>query len=321
MPGISVIIPVKNGSATLGRCLESLRNQTIGNQLEIIIMDSMSTDGSREIARRYDAKVIDIPYGTFNHGLTRNFGVQQAGGDLIYLTVQDAWAPANDMIEKMAKHFDDPAVMGVVGHQAVPHEKDKNPMLWYRPWSAPQVTERVVTNMEAFRNLPVNKQQSLIAWDDVVSMYRKSALVEQPFVKTEFTEDWVWSYQALLKGWKLLHDSSLVVYHYHHQTYHYAYSIAYTKNYHFYKFFKYKPALPSLVMPMIKATYHLVKNKELSLKEKVYWIMHNGAGRMANYFSTINFLFRFKTGGEKALEKGYNRYCKTIPQGKQKEMR
>jgi rhamnosyltransferase len=318
MPGISVIIPVKNGGATLERCLQSIVDQTLADDLEIIVLNSMSTDNSMEIAQRFNAKIIDIPVGTFNHGLTRNTGIQHAGCGLIYLTVQDAWIPKNDMLEKMAKHFDDAKVMAVSGHQAIPHEKDKNPFFWYRPWSAPQVTERFVTNNEAFKNLPVNEQQSLVSWDNVVSMYRKSALIQQPFVKTEFSEDWVWSYQALLKGWKLLYDSSLVVYHYHHHSYNYAFNIAYATNYHFYKFFKYKPSLPALVMPMSKATYHLLKNKKLSLREKLYWIMHNWSGRLANYFSTINFLIRFKTGGENSIEKGYSKYCKVIPQGKQK---
>ena len=318
MAGISIIIPVKDGEATLERCLQSIRDQTINDELEIIVLNSMSTDKSVAIAERFNAKIIDIPNGTFDHGLTRNTGMQNASYGLIYLTVQDAWISKNDMLEKMSKHFDDAKIMAVSGHQAVPHEKDKNPFLWYKPYSPPQVTERLVTNMEAFEKLSQNKQQSMVSWDNVVSMYRRSALIEQPFIKTEFTEDWVWSYQALLKGWKLLHDSSLIVYHYHHQSYSYTFNAVYTKNYHFYKFFRYLPSLPPLVMPMIRATWHLLRNKQLSFREKLYWIVHNSSATLAGYFSTSNFLFRLKIGGEKAIEKGYNIYCKVIPQGNQK---
>lgn len=319
MNGVSVIIPVKNGADTLERCLQSIVDQTIAGKLEIIVLNSMSTDKSVEIADRFNAMIVEIPEGTFNHGLTRNLGVVHATGDLVFFTVQDAWAAEKDLLEKMSKHFDDPAVMAVTGHQAVPHEKDKNPFLWYRRYSEPQVTERVVTNYEAFKNLPADKQQSLVSWDNVISMYRKSALMQQPFVKTEFAEDWIWSYNALLEGWKLLHDSSLVVYHYHHRSYKYAFNLCYTVNYHFYKFFKYKPKIPSLVMPVIRGTYHLYKNKKLAVKEKLYWVLHNASGTLASYFSTINFLVRLKTGGEKAIEKGYNKYCKTIPQGQQRK--
>jgi rhamnosyltransferase len=278
----------------------------------------MSSDRSLEIAKHFNTRVIDIPAGTFNHGLTRNEGAKLAKAGLIYFTVQDAWISQTDMLEKMVKDFSEKTVMGVMGHQAVPHEKDKNPLLWYRPYSKPGITEKVIADGQDFDKLPVRKQQSLAGWDNVVAMYRKEALTELPFIKTEFAEDWVWSYYALRKGWKLLHDSSLVVYHYHHRSFRYAFNVAYTLNYHFYKFFKYKPTLPGVLMPLARSTYHLLKNKNLSLKERIYWILHNASGNVANYFSTINFLTRLKTGGEKSIERGYNKYCKTIPQGMQK---
>lgn len=315
---ISVVIPVKNGAATLSQCLESLRKQTIGSSLEIIIADSMSTDGSREIALSYGAQIVDIPNGTFDHGLTRNKGVQAAEGDLIYLTVQDAWISDTGMLERMASHFKDVLVKAVVGHQAVPHEKDKNPYIWYRPISAPSVTEKLINGVEAFKKFTVKEQQSLVAWDDVVAMYRKDALLQQPFVQTAFAEDWIWSFNALQKGWKLLHDSSLVVYHYHHHSFQYAFKSCYTINYHFYKFFNYKPAYPALLLPVIRATYHLMKHQQLSWKEKMYWIGHNVLGKLGNFFSTILFLVRFNMGGEASIKKGYHNYCKAIPQGKQK---
>ncbi|HEV8082385.1 MAG TPA: glycosyltransferase family 2 protein [Chitinophagaceae bacterium] len=316
---ISVIIPVKNGEATLERCLDSLRKQTIGDRLDIIIPDSMSTDRSRDIAVKYGAKIINVPNGSFNHGLTRNTGIKHSQAEFIYLTVQDAWIAEKNMLEKMVKHFDDIDIKAVCGHQAVPHERDKNPVNWYKPYSQPEVTLKCVQDTEIFKKLPSQEQQSIIAWDDVVSMYRTSALVEQPFVKTEFAEDWVWSYQALLKGWKLLYDPSLVVYHYHHQSFRYAFNLTYTYNYHLYKFFKYKPTLPRIVKPIIKASYHLLKNKKLSFKEKLYWISHDGFARLAGYFSTLNFLARQRLAGDGSVERGYDKYCKTVPMGIQKK--
>lgn len=314
---ITVVIPVKNGAATLEKCLHGIAGQTLAANIQLIILDSMSTDSSRAIGLKYGAKIIGIPEGSFDHGLTRNIGVQHATGKLVFFTVQDAWIAKEDMLEVMARHFDDMRVMGVTGHQAVPHERDKNPVLWYKPYSVPEVKERMVTDIDKFRKISSHEQKSLIAWDDVVAMYRKEALIELPFIETEFAEDWVWSYNALLKGWKLLYDPSLIVYHYHHQSFRYAFNLAYTYNYHFYKFFGYKPKLPLTIKPVAEAGYHLLKNKSLSLKEKISWIIHNTGYRLANYISTINFLLRLKRG-QKSIEKGYIKYCKAIPQGKQK---
>jgi rhamnosyltransferase len=314
---ITVVIPVKNGTHTLGKCLSSIRRQLVEN-VEIIVLDSMSTDGSREIALKYGAQIIDIPDGTFNHGLTRNAGVEHATGDLIFFTVQDAWFAAKEMLSKMAAHFSDEKVMAVVGHQAVSQEKETNPVLWFKRYSEPTTTIREVKNPEQFINADFKEQQSLIAWDDVVAMYRKSALRKLPFVKTEFAEDWIWSRDALLKGWRLIYDPGIVIYHYHHSGYHYAYKVAFAVNFHFYKFFKHKPVVPPLLLPMAKATYHLAKNSQLTIWEKLYWIFHNYTIRIGTFNSHVNFLFHNYFGGIKSVEKRYNVVCNKIPQGKQK---
>lgn len=46
---ISVIVPTKNSALTLGRCLASLRNQRV--EVELIVVDNFSVDGTLDIAR------------------------------------------------------------------------------------------------------------------------------------------------------------------------------------------------------------------------------------------------------------------------------
>lgn len=314
---ISVVIPVKNGAATLGRCLKSLRDQTIGNCIEIIVLDSMSTDDSREIAARFNTEIVSITAGTFNHGLTRNIGVHKAVADLVYFTVQDAWIAETDMLERMAAHFDLADVMGAVGHQAVPHEKDKNPVLWRKTFSKPVPLLKRLNHPEGLNSMKAGEQRRLIAWDNVVAMYRKTALLQLPFKQTEFAEDWIWSHQALLKGWALKYDPSLVVYHYHHGTFAYTFRVHYTINYHFYRYFHFLPSVPAIIRPVAERSYHLVKNRRLSIKEKLFWILHNVGILTATKLSVLNFLLRLKFGGMKEVEKGLQRYCGKIPQGKQ----
>jgi len=49
-PGVSIVIPVYNGQATLGGCLESLRHQNYPHeQLEVIVVDNGSTDGTAQV--------------------------------------------------------------------------------------------------------------------------------------------------------------------------------------------------------------------------------------------------------------------------------
>jgi glycosyltransferase involved in cell wall biosynthesis len=54
---VSVIIPVRNESRNLGRCLASVRGAS-----EVYVIDSQSTDSTVEIARAFDANVIQFHY-------------------------------------------------------------------------------------------------------------------------------------------------------------------------------------------------------------------------------------------------------------------
>ncbi len=315
---ITVVIPVKNGSATLDRCLSSISNQTLGAFVELIILDSMSTDGSREIAKKYNASIIDIPSGTFDHGGTRNIGVKAANSDIIFFTVQDAYLSDENMLGVMLNHFKDTNVMAVTGHQAVPHDKDKNPAVWFKRMTEPMIEVKHFVDPLELQYLNPAEKLSKLGWDNVVSMYRKMSLLELPFIKTEFAEDAFWCYEALLKGWKLIYDPSVVVYHYHHKSFDYSYKVSWSVNYHLFSFFKLKPTLPAFFSMLVKRIYQLVKNNRLTFSEKLYWINYNLKSDLGNFMAVSNFLWTLRFFGRQGIEKSYLKNCEKIPQGKQK---
>lgn len=84
-PLVSVIIPTKNSSKTLGACLESIKNQTY-KDIELIVVDNNSIDSTKEIAKKYTDKV-------FNYGPERsaqvNYGAKQANGEFVYKVDSD----------------------------------------------------------------------------------------------------------------------------------------------------------------------------------------------------------------------------------------
>lgn len=79
-PLVSVIISCKNTARHIAACLESVRAQTYKN-IEIIIVDNYSTDGTYEIAKKYTDKA-------FQKGPERssqfNYGFEHATGEYIY---------------------------------------------------------------------------------------------------------------------------------------------------------------------------------------------------------------------------------------------
>lgn len=314
---LSVVIPVKNGSATLNQCLSSIRMQTI-NDIEIIVLDSMSTDNSIEIAKKYDVVLIEIPEGSFNHGLTRNIGAEKATGELLYFTVQDAWLPDPKMLENMSSHFKDEELAAVAGHQVTPWgHLDKNPVLWFKRYTKPVVTVRQFLN-NSFKDLNLKEQFEKSGWDNVNAMYSRSALLEIPFEETNFSEDWLWANNALAKGSKLLYDPSAVVYHYHHMFFGYTIKSKFIVNYYFYKFFKKLPSIPLSPMGLIRAIYILIKRKEIPFTKKIYWMFYNFSFASANFLSIFLFRFAYLLGKDSLLNRTYKLVCSKVPQGKLK---
>jgi glycosyltransferase involved in cell wall biosynthesis len=100
---ISVIVPSYNEEANIGRCLESLANQTIPrNEYEIIVVDGNSKDRTREIAERY-ADLVFIQTSA-KVGGARNDGVLRSRGEIIATTDADCVIPP-DWLEVIGEDF------------------------------------------------------------------------------------------------------------------------------------------------------------------------------------------------------------------------
>ena len=116
---VTVAIPVLNGAAYLDEVLSAVRAQVVDRDVEILIVDSGSTDGSLEIARTHGARVTEIPASEFSHGGTRNLLMELARGSHVAFLTQDA-TPADDRwLAALLEGFEQaPDVAAVFG----PHE-------------------------------------------------------------------------------------------------------------------------------------------------------------------------------------------------------
>ena len=314
---LTVIIPVKNGAATLAKCLAAIKQQTIAYKIEILILDSNSMDESIEMAKSFGARIININPSDFNHGLTRNVGANNASGELLYFTVQDAYLAENDQLEKMLLHFNDPELQAVVGMQATPHDKDKNPARWFKRFTKPETKFRHFPDGD-FGKMPLQQQFKYCSWDNVNAMYRKSALQKVPFTKTDFAEDWLWAKDALTAKMKIAFDPSLLVWHYHHIDFGYSFRVHYIMNYNFFKQFKVYPSLPRYGVPLLKDFYRIFKSDKITSTQKVYWSKHSFMGSSGGYLSNLSFIIIGRFFGEKILTKSMDFFCSSIPQGKTK---
>ncbi len=314
---ISVIIPVKNGMDTLQACLDSLLHQTIMNRMEIIAIDSGSTDGSLELLKQYPVIIHSIEPSEFNHGETRNLGVSLAKGEFVYMTVQDASLVEVDCLEKMMAHFSDPLVAGVCGQQIVGKDKAKNPLQWFRPVSEAEPIFYHFEKPEEFTSLNGKQQHSYCNWDDVNAMYRKSMKVLIPFRKIMFSEDTLWAKDALGAGYKIVYDYRVRVYHYHHQNFKFYFKRSYIIHYQNYKFYAYIQFPKNPIVKKLQIFSRILRMNELSFLEKLKWIKYNLILLLAAWCSALIFGFNALTRGLKGVESSQKKLVGYPPQGVQ----
>ena len=88
---ISVIVPVYNAEEYLEECLESIKNQTYTN-IEVILVNDGSTDGSKEICEQYcekDNRFKLVNQENQGQSVARNLGVAESVGQFIMFVDSD----------------------------------------------------------------------------------------------------------------------------------------------------------------------------------------------------------------------------------------
>ncbi len=116
---VSIIVPVYNVERYLGKCLDSLVNQTL-KDIEIICVNDGSTDRSTAILKDYadkDKRIILINQDNAGQSAARNKGIDVAKGEFIGFVDSDDWVDKNyfESLYKQAVRVDaDIAVAGVI---------------------------------------------------------------------------------------------------------------------------------------------------------------------------------------------------------------
>ena len=75
---VTLAIPTRNAGPEFPQILECMTAQELDGELEVLAIDSGSTDGTAEMLRNRDLRLIEIPPKEFNHGTTRNLAVREA---------------------------------------------------------------------------------------------------------------------------------------------------------------------------------------------------------------------------------------------------
>lgn len=124
---ISLCMIVKNEEDVLGRCLDSVKDLVE----EIIVVDTGSSDNTREIARQRGAKLYEFPWRD-DFAAARNYAFDQATQEyLLWLDADDVLEPLDREAFRQLKETLDPAVQMVMMPYHVAFDQADNPTFTY----------------------------------------------------------------------------------------------------------------------------------------------------------------------------------------------
>ncbi len=93
MPHVSVVIPTYNSEAYVAEAIQSALDQSY-RDIEVIVVDDGSTDGTEKIVRAFPHPVIYHRQENRGAGAARTLGVERASGEWIaFLDSDDVWYP------------------------------------------------------------------------------------------------------------------------------------------------------------------------------------------------------------------------------------
>lgn len=115
-PTCSIIIRAYNEEDHIGRLLTGIMEQTVSD-LEIIVVDSGSTDATVAIASRFPTKVLSIDPEEFTFGRSLNIGCEAARGEYLVFASAHVYPRYPDWLERLIEPFKDERVGLVYGKQ------------------------------------------------------------------------------------------------------------------------------------------------------------------------------------------------------------
>ena len=211
LPFISIVIPTLNEAHVIEKCFSSLQNLHYPNdRLEIIIVDGLSTDNTRQIAQEYGVMVVDNP--GIRVVSARNAGFLAAKGELLAFSDADCVMDKQWLMNSV-KYFEDSRVAGIGGPNLVPEDEP--------PFA--RATGLLFDYAYLFRaGAPTKKYARVIESRAHGSnaIYRVNALGEVMPVDEAMLEgeDVIMNSMLLKKGYKLIYVPDVIVYHYRRST-------------------------------------------------------------------------------------------------------
>ena len=176
-PLVSVIVPIYNTESTLRKCVNSVLGQKY-NQLELILIDDGSTDGSSGICMELLAMDSRVRYfHQLNSGasIARNKGLDMSTGEWIMFLDSDDWIDS-EMLDRMLTMTDNSPEIDII-QSSVPRDNGE------------PVRTGLFTSSEAIQKLLEG-----LWWTPCCKLIRRSSIGDIRFPERTICEDYYFNY-------------------------------------------------------------------------------------------------------------------------------
>ena len=198
----SIVIRAYNEEKHIGRLLEGITHQTI-RDVETILVDSGSTDGTVFVAKSFGARIVRIPSDEFTFGRSLNFGVRAARRELVVIASAHIYPVYPDWLECLLRSFEDEQVALVYGKQRGMFTSKFSEHQIFRQW---------------FPGADVARQDSPFC-NNANAAIRRSLWEEHPYDETlTGLEDLAWAKWAQGAGYVISYAAHAEVVHVHDET-------------------------------------------------------------------------------------------------------
>jgi rhamnosyltransferase len=199
---VSVVIRAKNEARDIGETLQAVRGQEGVGPVEVIVVDSGSTDGTLDIVRRFPVRLIEIAPETFTYGRALNLGIAAAGGDVV-VSLSAHSLPAHERwLANLVRNFADSRVAGVYGRQ-IPRANATLFDLFGMALSGVTSTRR-------------RWQEKDMMFSNANGAFRRLVCREFPFdERLPGAEDLAWAHVVQSEGHAIVYEPGAPVYHSH----------------------------------------------------------------------------------------------------------
>lgn len=210
---IQVIVPIYHPDNKFIELLKMLKRQSIG-RVTVLIIDSGSHKNWLNYTEGLDLQVEDIDSSDFNHGGTRQMGINMCTDKEIFVFLtQDAILADEYSLENLVSVFENPSVGCAYGRQ-IPHKSANSFATFARLHNYP--AESRICSFEDRHKYGLKTA----FMSDSFAAYRKSAMEQVGGfpLNVVVSEDMYVAAKMLMHGWKVAYVAEARVYHSHNFT-------------------------------------------------------------------------------------------------------